>query len=179
MLSHYWCTLCRRFSWGWSSPAFLLWLKSGIPEPLSEISAHVNQSTPGRRFCTLRSSLNGRHLCSHTAVGNVHGKETQPCTCVHMCISTFTYNHTKTKLKQNTNICSLIFLFLFKSQDQAVVWATLTQISFDFLISHWFTLMAELASYLEKQSSGWCQAQALPGCSCSTLILQVRSDREP
>jgi len=64
------------------------------------------------------------------------------CACKHIYIQ-----QTETKLKQNINIFNLFFLFFFISQDQAVAWP---QISFDFIISHWFTLMAEL----EKQSSG-------------------------
>ena len=145
MLPHYWYILCKGFSRGWSLPAFLLWVKSGIPEPLHEISAHVNQTAPGWRFCTLRFLLNS----SHTALGNIHGHEMQRRVCVHVCVGTFTHRHTKTKWKQNTNDLSLIFLFLFKSQDQAVVWATLTQISFDIITNHWLTLMEELASDLK------------------------------
>lgn len=115
MLPHYWCILCKGFSRGWSLPAFLLWMKSGIPEPLCEISAHVNQTTPGWRFCALWSLLNG----SHTAMGNGPGKEMQLCMRARVSIGTFT--HTKPKWKQNTNGLSLILLFLFKSQDQAAV----------------------------------------------------------
>lgn len=69
-------------------------------------------------------------------MGNVHGNEMWLCRCAYVRIGTFTHTHTETKGKRNTNGLSLIFLFLFKSQDQAVVWATLTQISFDAIINH-------------------------------------------
>lgn len=152
MLPHYWCILCKGFSQGWSLPAFLLWMKRGIPEPLCEISAHVNQTTPGGRFCSLRSMLNGSHVAT-----SLWEKK---CMCVHVCIGTLANMHNKTKWKKNSNGRSLIFLFLFKSQDQVVVWATLTQISSDIIINHRFTLMEELASDLGSRHQWLAQAWA-------------------
>lgn len=98
---------------------------------------------------------------------------------VHVCIGTFTNTPNKTKWKKNSYGYSLIFLFLFKSQDRAALWATLTQISFDIVINHWFTLMEELASDLGSRPQRLAQAWDSQPCSLAVAhwYLPAKFDR--